>query len=81
MYILDNKPDNVNEIEILKFMACNEYPAHIRKDLKDILSKKIGSDNWVSRQKVLLFCKVIWLILYLIPILLFDLAEQSRNFL
>lgn len=74
MYILDNKPDNVNEIEILKFMACNEYPAHIRKDLKDILSKKIGSENWVSRQKVLLFCKVIRLtftkILHLIMLLI-----------
>lgn len=43
------KPENVNEIEILKSMACNEYPLNIRKDVKSILAEKLLSDNWVSR--------------------------------
>ncbi|KAL4508332.1 hypothetical protein ABPG72_003636 [Tetrahymena utriculariae] len=56
-YIIDNKPENINDIEILKVMSCNEYPANIRKDIKRILAEKIESENWVSRQKVILFLK------------------------
>ncbi|EGR32606.1 hypothetical protein IMG5_076360 [Ichthyophthirius multifiliis] len=57
IYILDNKPDNVNEIEILKVMSQNEYPKNIRKDIVGILGEKFQSENWVSRQKVLIFAK------------------------
>lgn len=48
-YIIDNKPENINEFEILKIMSCNEYPVNIRKDIKRILAEKIESENWVSR--------------------------------